>query len=100
MIGRATLVRTVLLVIVMATSMFNVNAFMTSPSIDALSSLKIANNMNKGAQGHGTKLFVDVASAGVGSGMDFVESMTHAWESYNLALENDPLVTKWVWIHY
>ncbi len=56
--------------------------------------MKIANNMNKGAQGHGTKLFVDVASAGVGSGMDFVESMTHAWESYNLALENDPLVTK------
>ena len=25
---------------------------------------------------------------------NFVESMTHAWESYNLALENDPLVTK------
>lgn len=94
MTGTATLVRNALLALLMATSMLNVNvnAFMTSPP----STVQANNMIKRSANGHGTKLFLDLASASdaAAGGIDFVDSVTHAWESYNLALENDPLVTK------
>lgn len=34
-------------------------------------------------------LYLDAAG-----GIDVMDSISHAWESYNMALEQDPLITK------
>ena len=71
----------------------NVNGFVI-PS-NALISNKSSSTTNNIQQHHEEKsmkvnpLFMDFSS-----GIDLSDSLTNAWTSYNIALEEDPLITK------
>ena len=84
-----------ILLLLAAVVVVNVDAFVTpSPSLSSLSS-SINTNSNTNTINSNTNsnnaspLYMDA-----GGGLDIVDAVKNAWSSYNIALEDDPLITK------
>ena len=66
---------------------FNVDAFVVPSTSRSFATNNNDNNIVK--RQIMNPLFMDPQSS-----VDFVDTLTNAWSSYNVALEEDPLVTK------